>query len=197
MEEVVDSLKILNELNSGVSLSFTCLGKPTWGDILSLLAIAVSVWIFVCQMKRERENRNENQKKTWFLEIIVKPRLDELHDSYLELIDEVILVVQELKKQDVAIPAAELRLLQSVRVAELFASINKRFEPFSMLVKSYDYNLGKKLSGVADELADVLSNIVNDYSQITEEDIRGELFNNFQSFMATLYLQFSNQKIKE
>lgn len=194
MEEVVDSLKVLNDLSSSGSFSFTCLGKPTWGDVLSLLAIVVSVCIFVYQMRRERENRNDNQKKTWFLEIIVKPRLDGLHDSYLELIGEVSQVVQELKKQDVAIPAAELRLLQCVRVAELFASINKRFEPFSMLVKSYDYVLGKKLSDVSDELADIVSDIINGYSQITDEDVRGKLFKNFQSFMATLYLQFSNQK---
>ena len=194
MEEVVDSLRNLNDLSSCELLSFIRLGMPTWGDVLSLLAIIVSVCIFVCQMKRERENRDDNQKKTWFLEIIVKPRLDELHNSYLKLIDEVNQIVQELKKQDTAIPAAELRKLQSRGVAELFISINKMHEPFSILVKSYDYFLGKKLSDVSDELADIVSDIINGYSQITDEDVRGKLFKNFQSFMATLYLQFSNQK---
>lgn len=187
-----DSLRYIDGANAVISMS-TKLGYPTWGDIIATIALIVSVIIFICQMKIERNNRDNNQKKTWFLEVIVKPGLDELHRSYLEFIENIIQITIELKEKDSIISASDLRELQSKRMAELLDSISNRLEPFSMMVKSYDFNLGQKLSIVENELVDIASEIINNYTHILEEDIRTRVLKNYQTYIAGLYSQFSIQ----
>lgn len=195
MKYMVDSLMCNDGADSIIQMS-SKLGVWAWGDIIALIALAVSVIIFLCQMGIERNNRNNNQKKTWFLEVIVKPRLDELHRSYLVLLEDIVNINKELRSNDSIIPASSLRELQSTRMAELFNSISNQLEPFSMLVKSYDVSLGERLSSVENMFVDEASDIINNYNSNSDEDIRRRVLENYQTYIAVLYSQFSVKNSK-
>ena len=125
----------------------------SWG--LTVVGFIVAIWQFTSQMKKDRENRKNENKTTWFLNVIVLPHLDRLHEFYQGLITSISTKKETLKGNTML---HDKFIEQRAKMQnEIKREISDFFDFLSPLVCSYSKDLGKDLLEVKNNLQDDLT----------------------------------------
>lgn len=131
----------------------------TW--VLTIAGFVIAIYQFVGQMQKDRENRNKENKTTWFLNVIVLPHLDRLHEFYNDLYDSV---------------AAKKRTLDQYRTGnhndyiekranlqrEIKSEITDFFDFLNPLISSYSHQLGLTIQDIKNNLQDELTRFLEE-----------------------------------
>lgn len=162
------------------------LGKFTWGDLIALLGFLVSILIFLYQMKKVRDERLLRQKETWYLEIIVKPRLDKLSEFYTDLVIYVCDSVNDLKNKEKSFSVKKIRIEKSNYINTILKKISIEIDPLSMLVKSYSMTLGEDVVDSEIKLQDEITQMINRYEEYNEDKITRSILQQYQILIMIL-----------
>ncbi len=125
----------------------------SWG--LTMVGFGVALWQFSSQMKKDRENRRTKNKTTWFLNVIVLPHLDRLHEFYQGLITSISNKKETLKGNTML--HDEFIEQRAKMQNEIKKEISDFFDFLSPLVCSYSKDLGKDLLEIKNNLQDDLT----------------------------------------
>lgn len=173
------------------------MGNFLWGDLIALLAFVVGIFTFVYQMKRSREEQSNHikrsqteqttrQKETWYLEIIVKPKLDSINKFYKELANKICNIVEDFKSRESTTTIEQLRIEKRNSITKLFNYVSDELDPLVVLVKSYSIALGNKVSNAETYLQDQISNILNKYDEYDSDRIKREILEQNQIMIMIL-----------
>lgn len=148
------------------------MGNFEWGDLIALLAFLAGILTFAYQMKRSREEQAVRQKETWYLEIIVKPKLDAINKFYKELASKMCDIVEDFKSRESTTTIKLLRKEKRNSITKLFNYVSDELDPLAVLVKSYSIDLGNKVSSAETHLQDQISTIINKYEEYDLDRIK-------------------------
>ena len=169
------------------------LAKDSWfswklslGETLTIIVAIIAAVSAIVQYK-------SSKKDTWFLNVIVLPQLQPIKDFYLGLLDN----LQEDKKviaakcEDLSDSfIEELAHLQEKRKNE----INNFFDHITALVRSYDEDLGNKVSDVVMKLEDEYVRILDNYKDNTDVKERENILANEQELLSSLNSVLTKKK---
>lgn len=173
------------------------MGNFLWGDLIALLAFVVGIVTFIYQMKRSREEQSNHikmsqaeqttrQKETWYLEIIVKPKLDALNKFYKELTNKMCDIVEDFQSRESTTTIEQLRIEKRNSITKLFNYVSDELDPLVVLVKSYSIALGNKVSNAEIYLQDQISDILNKYDEYDSDRIKREILEQNQIMIMIL-----------
>ena len=132
-----------------------------WADVISwfltVVGFGVAIWQFSSQMKKDRDNRKKENKTTWFLNVIVLPHLDRLHEFYEKLIISISCKKETLNSKKDSMADDELIEQRAKLQNEIKKEISVFFDFLNPLVCSYSKDLGKDLLEVKNNLQDDLT----------------------------------------
>lgn len=131
----------------------------TW--VLTVAGFAIAIWQFISQMKKDRENRNKENKTTWFLNVIVLPHLDKLHNFYKDLHESLVEkkgVLDQYRTRnhnDYIDQRGNLQREIKNEVAEFFDFLNP-------LISSYSNQLGINIQDIKNDLQDLATRFLEE-----------------------------------
>ena len=125
--------------------------------LLTMIGFIVAVWQFIGQMKKDRENRQKENKTTWFLDVIVLPHLDRLHEFYQKLIMSISDKKEVLNSNKNSMTHDKFIEQRAKMQSEIKKEISVFFDFLSPLVCSCSKDLGTDLLMVKNNLQDDLT----------------------------------------
>lgn len=131
----------------------------TW--VLTIAGFAIAIWQFISQMNKDRENRSKENKTTWFLNVIVLPHLDKLHNFYKDLYESLVAKKEILDQyrtgnhNDFIEQRANIQQEIKKEVAEFFDFLNP-------LISSYSRQLGLNIQEIKNDLQDMVTRFLEE-----------------------------------
>lgn len=139
------------------------------GDLLAAVSIFLAVYQFRKQMIASRKDHEREQKESWFLNVIVLPLLPEFKKFYDKLVDK---IREQRNRINKTLPGHDnenrLELIGRIQ-DENERYIIEFYNHISVLVGSYDERLGAKIRLMMDDLVDICSILINQFSEIENQ----------------------------
>lgn len=140
----------------------------TW--VLTITGFCIAIYQFISQMNKDRENRKKENKTTWFLNVIVFPHLNILHEFYKNLCESI-----ENKKGQLdqlrTLPHDKFIEHRANAQNEIKKEIAKFFDFLSPLISSYSNSLGLEILAIKNELEDKLTEFLENEQLYVASDI--------------------------
>ena len=157
------------------------------GETLTIIFTIAAACIAIVQYK-------SSKKDTWFLNVIVLPQLEPIKQFYLQLLNNSLRKdredIDKKRKESYDNFIDELALLQKKRKDE----INDFFDHIIALVRSYDKDLGDKVSDVVMRLEDTYVQVLECYKDNTNVNEREKILANEQELLSTLNSAMTKKK---
>lgn len=161
----------------------------TW--LFTILGFAIAIYQFKRQMDKERENRNRENKTTWFLNVIVYPHLDMLHNFYKKLDSSISSKKDRLDQYRTGTHThAEFIEQRASAQSEIKKEIADFFDFLTPLISSYSKQLGLNIQSIK-------NNLVDDITKFLEEEdgqlnlISIKIVQNKQNLLQKLHAELS------
>lgn len=143
----------------------------SFGDLLAAVSILLAVYQFRKQTTASSKDHERDQKESWFLNVIVLPLLPGFKKFYNDLVDQ---IKEQRNRINNTPPGYEnedrLELISKIE-DENVSAIMEFYNHVSVLVGSYDEKLGAKLRLMMDDLVDICSKLINQFSDIENLDV--------------------------
>lgn len=131
----------------------------TW--LLTIVGFAIAISQFVSQMNKDRENRNKENKTTWFLNVIVLPQLNRLHDFYKDIYDHLVDKKSTLDQYRTGNHNDYIEKRASLQ-REIKTEITDFFDFLNPLISSYSHQLGLNIQDIKNNLQDELTRFLEE-----------------------------------
>ena len=147
--------------NTDISLA-DCI---TWG--ITILGFIIAICQFVKQMNKDRENRVIENKTTWFLNVIVLPHLDKIHEFYKDLNT---LALSKRQSLDESRNSPHTTFIEQKATAqrEIKKDIVNFFDFLNPLISSHSNALGLEIQKIKNELEDLVIKFLDEENVQTE-----------------------------
>lgn len=163
--------------------------KISIGDIITVVGLLGSLIGFFVKVNATTKEQCKQFRKTWLLEVVIKPNICVLDKFYS---DKCVLLSEKVKELNTDFENGEAAKDISKKQREILRNvkdeINNVFEPFTILIRSCDGKLGEKITKNMEDLEDWCSKKITDYSKVTDLNEINRTFNKSkQELYATLY----------
>ena len=166
----------------------------TFGDILTVIGMLSSFGVFWWQLNKSRKEQRSNTRSMWFLDVVVKPKIESLNKCYMHLIEDADEKVKELNtmfKNNKGAQDVHLKLAKYQR--EVKNIIKETFDPFQSIVGATEKDVSIQLNNKVDELVDIATKYLDDYEAYDDEaSIKEKALENEQEIISILYNGINN-----
>lgn len=131
----------------------------TW--VLTIAGFCIAIYQFIRQMSKDRENRKMENKTTWFLNVIVFPHLDKLHEFYKNLEKSIGNKKDQLDQYRTR-NHNEFVEYRANAQNEIKKEIAEFFDFLNPLISSYSSSLGLDIQAIKNELQDNLTRFLEE-----------------------------------
>jgi len=159
------------------------------GDIIAALSLFLSLIGLVITLKWNNKEQRCQFRKTWLLEVVIKPNIPNIDKFYSKYSVSLYNKIQELNNDFKNNKSAkDISKKQRETLRYIKNEINHVFEPFSILIRSCDNELGIKVTKLMENLEDQSCQIISEYTtNKDQESIHFIINKNKQELFATLY----------
>lgn len=168
----------------------------TFGDILTIIGMLLSFGLFCYELYKSREEQSNNTRSMWFLDVVVKPKMEDIIGCYKLLIETADNKVHELhqmfERND---GAQDVRLKLARYQREIKNIIKNTFDPFQSIVGATEKDVSVQLNNKVDELVDIATKYLDEYETYYDGvSIKEKALENEQEIISILYNGFNNVK---
>lgn len=161
----------------------------TFGDILTIIGMLFSFGVFCWELSKSRKEQSGNTRSMWFLDVVVKPKMEGINKCYTSLIDVADEKVKELNSMlNRNEGAQDFRLKLAKYQREVKNIIKDTFDPFQSIVGATEKDVSVQLNNKVDELVDIVTKYLDDYENYNDESsIKEKALENEQQIISILY----------
>lgn len=161
----------------------------TFGDILTIIGMLFSFGLFCYELYKSRKEQSSNTRSMWFLDVVVKPKMEGINNCYRDLIEATDKKVMELNSMlNRNEGAQDIRLKLAKYQREVKNIIKDTFDPFQSIVGATEKDVSIQLNNKVDELVDLATKYLDNYEAYDEEaSIKEKALENEQQIISILY----------
>lgn len=160
------------------------IGKDSYANLVSTIAIIVTLIIFIIQSWNSNKERKKQIKQNWFMSVIIQPNLDSIDKFYNQVSQSLISNINVLQRTTDGrfIPRQKARANRALRNLR-----NNFFDDFVTIVQSYNTTLATKINKTINDLQDLCSQQIDNYSETNIPQIKKKIYENRASLISLLY----------
>lgn len=171
----------------------TMIGKDSYANLVATATLIVTLIIFIYQNYKSVKEKKLAIRQNWFMTVIVQPNLNNINNFYEN-------TVLKLNEHLCSIRRSHNTSTITVKKAKANRSIknikNDFFDDFVTIIQSYDKELATNTEKLLNNLQDLCSESIDNYSTIEDRFIRKKIFENRASLISLLYEGINKKKKK-
>ncbi len=167
------------------------IGKDSYANFISTIALAVTLFIFIIQNCKSNKDRKKGIKQNWFMSVIIQPNLSNIDNFYNKIQQRINSNISELKGTTDGrfITRKKARANRALRDLR-----NNFFDNFVTIVQSYDKSLATKINKTINDLQDLCSQQIDNFSYADKLQIKKKIYENRAALISLLYEGIKEEK---
>ncbi|MBM6656073.1 hypothetical protein H6B28_12395 [Bacteroides mediterraneensis] len=164
-----------------------------YANAISTLAIILTIAIFIRQNYINNRDRKKETKKSWYMSVIIQPNLNNIDTFYNQIHQRINNNINSLKRINDGrfIPRQKARANRALRDLR-----NDFLDNFVTIIQSYDKSLATNINRIINDLQDLCSNQIDNYSNADISQIKKRIYENRASLISLLYDGIKEEKEK-
>ncbi len=155
-----------------------------YANAISTLAIILTIAIFIRQNYINNKDRKKETKKNWYMSVIIQPNLNNIDKFYNQIHQRINNNINTLK----GITDGRFIQRQKARANRTLRDLRNDFlDNFVTIVQSYDKSLATKINKTINDLQDLCSQQIDNYSNTDISQIKKKIYENRSSLISLLY----------
>jgi cell division protein FtsX len=164
-----------------------------YANAISTLAIILTIAIFIRQNYINNKDRKKETKKNWYMSVIIQPNLNNIDKFYNQIHQRINNNINTLK----GITDGRFIQRQKARANRTLRDLRNDFlDNFVTIVQSYDKSLATKINKTINDLQDLCSQQIDNYSNTDISQIKKKIYENRASLISLLYEGIKEEKEK-
>lgn len=165
------------------------INQSTWIEEngLGIAALILAILTFIIERYISNNREVKNDKYSWFLTVIVVPKLNEIANFYNKTCIDLISSMNTMQELPDSVSVTERLKLKRQKINEFKKSRQDFFNNFVSMSNSYDRSLGVKIDKTINLIDDIYSNAM-DKPTFDKSEIRKEIYRN-QTILYKLLFQ--------
>lgn len=164
-----------------------------YANVISTLAIILTIAIFIRQNYINNKDRKKETKKNWYMSVIIQPNLNNIDKFYNQIHQRINNNINALK----GITDGRFIQRQKARANRTLRDLRNDFlDNFVTIVQSYDKSLATKINKTINDLQDLCSQQIDNYSNTDISQIKKKIYENRASLISLLYEGIKEEKEK-
>lgn len=164
-----------------------------YANAISTLAIILTIAIFIRQNYINNKDRKKETKKNWYMSVIIQPNLNNIDKFYNQIHQRINNNINTLK----GITDGRFIQRQKARANRTLRDLRNDFlDNFVTIVQSYDKSLATKINKTINDLQDLCSQQIDNYSNTDISQIKKKIYKNRASLISLLYEGIKEEKEK-
>lgn len=133
--------------------------------LVTFFGILIGLATFIIERFISKRNRKRENKKSWLIEIIISPEIENINSYFLDAVDSFDKQIEEIgliEKSQEGILQDEIN--KRSQFINEFSITNKLFiNTFVALIEEYDLKVGQNLKGLISDLKDTYTEILGNF----------------------------------
>ena len=161
-------------------------------NLVQAIGIGLALLIFILERWLNYRRERKSSKYQWFLDVIVKPHLDEIKIFYTETDKELREACRDLQAKSETLEELQYKILAR-KYCDSFKERRKNFfNNFVSMIGSFDKNMASKVETIINKLDDDFVTAIDFTNEDADPDgLMSEIFKNKANLYQTLFKNIS------